>query len=542
MNARDPHHDAAAELAQVNATTQRYRNDCAAQAQALQAEIKTLEAQQEAALQAQDTALATTLAAAIDRLAPQHGEALFQSEKGVPPEDYWPELIALDDDYGDTEAPKPFPFAALGNVLGHAAQAIADTVQAPDAMAGGSVLAAAALAAQPLADVVLPHGQRKPLSLFIVTSGASGDRKNGVDDVACVEIARRSKIQSRKHHHAMEAYREELAARQKGDPEPQEPKLQTLTLSNATVEGAARLLKGQSSLGVFSAEGGEIFGGHSMKDSNRMGALPFYLKGWGGESLTIMRGGSGFSSLLGRRLSLSIMVQPLLLRQLLADPLADGQGFLARCLIAQPVTLAGQRPYLGENPADHPAVQDYAACMARLLDTAPTLYEGGDGCELNPRGLSLDAQARALWIAFYNAIEAEQADGKELADARPFASKAAEQAARIAGVITLFNDPEALEVGAQAMDGAIQIVGFYLNEHLRLMGTGKQQQTDKRLRTLLEWMQAQDTIVTTRHIAQKAPRAVRNLKTQGVASLLNELAGRGYIRPLGAGWEVRRGV
>ena len=100
------------------------------------------------------------------------------------------------------------------------------------------------------------------------------------------------------------------------------------------------------------------------------------------------------------------------------------------------------------------------------------------------------AQARALWIAFYNAIEAEQADGKELADARPFASKAAEQAARIAGVITLFNDPEALEVGAQAMDGAIQIVGFYLNEHLRLMGTGKQQQADKRLRTLLEWLQA----------------------------------------------------
>lgn len=542
MNARDPHHESAAPLAQVNATTQRYRDACAAQAQALRHDLTELDDRTARAVEAGDAALAAKTSDAAATLAAQIHDLEELATRGTPPDDYWPELIALDDDCGDTEAPKPFPFAALGDVLGHAAQAIADTVQAPDAMAGGSVLAAAALAAQPLADVVLPHGQRKPLSLFIVTSGASGDRKSGVDDVACVEIARRSKIQSRKHHHAMEAYREELAARQKGDPEPQEPKLQTLTLSNATVEGAARLLKGQSSLGVFSAEGGEIFGGHSMKDANRMGSLAFYLKSWGGESLTIMRGGSGFSSLLGRRLSLSIMVQPLLLRQLLADPLADGQGFLARCLIAQPITMAGQRPYRGENPADHPAVQDYAACMARLLDTTPTLYEGGDGCELNPRGLSLDAQARALWIAFYNAIEAEQADGKELADARPFASKAAEQAARIAGVITLFNDPEALEVGAQAMDGAIQIVGFYLNEHLRLMGTGKQQQTDKRLRTLLEWMQAQDTIVTTRHIAQKAPRAVRNLKTQGVASLLNELAGRGYIRPLGAGWEVRRGV
>ena len=456
--------------------------------------------------------------------------------------DAWPELVPLAEDCGDRAAPKAFPFAALGDVLGSAAQAIADTVQAPDAMAGGSVLAAAALAAQPLADVVLPHGQRKPLSLNIVTSGGSGDRKSAVDDAACLEIERRSKEQSRKHHHALEAYRNEQATRQKGDPEPQEPKLQALTVGNATVEGTARLLKGQCSVGVFSAEGGEVLGGHSMKDANRMGAMAFFLKAWGAESLNIMRGGAGFTSLLGRRVSMSIMVQPLLLGQLLSDPLADGQGFLARCLIAQPATLAGQRPYRGENPADHPAVQAYAQRMAQLLDTQPELWEGGDGYELKPRGLTLDLDARALWIAFYNAIEAEQAHGSELADARPFASKAAEQAARIAGVITLFNDPGALEIGEAAMDGAIEVMGFYLSEHLRLMGTGKQQQTDKRLRMLLEWLQTQDAIVTTRHIAQKAPRAVRSLKTDGVVSLLDDLAQRGYIRPLGAGWEVRHGV
>ena len=452
----------------------------------------------------------------------------------------WPELQPLPEDCGDTEAPRPFPFAALGEVLGNAAQAIAATVQAPDAMASGSVLAAAALAAQPLADVVLPHGQRKPLSLFIVTSGASGDRKSAVDDAACLEIERRSKEESRRHFHAMERYRNEQATREKGDPEPEEPKMQALTVGNATVEGAARLLKGQSSIGVFSAEGGEVLGGHSMRDSGRMAAMAFFLKGWGGESLNSMRGGAGFTSLLGRRISMSIMVQPLLLGQLLADPLADGQGFLARCLIAQPATLAGTRRYTGENPADHQAVQTYAQRMAHLLDAKPELWEGGDGYELKPRGLSLDPDARALWIAFYDAIEEEQAPGKELADARPFASKAAEQAARIAGVITLFDDPEALEIGAAAMDGAIQVTGFYLGEHLRLMGTGKQAQTDKRLRVLLEWLQVQDGIVTTRHIAQKAPRAVRNLKTQGVLALLEELARRGYVRPAGDCWEVRR--
>lgn len=456
--------------------------------------------------------------------------------------DPWPELEALPDDAGDSAAPKPFPFAALGEVLGSAAQAIADTVQAPDAMAGGSVLAAASLSAQHIADVVLPHGQRTPLSIFCVTSGASGDRKSAVDAAACVEIARRRKEQSRQHHRAMEAYHAEQGARQKGDPEPKEPVLQSLTVGNATVEGVSRLLKGQASVGVFSPEGGEVLGGHSMKEANRMGAMAFFLKAWSAESLDVMRGGAGFTSLLGRRVALHVMVQPMLLAQLLNDPLADGQGFLARCLVAQPGTLAGHRPFLGENPAQHPAVLAYAERMGQLLDTRPELWEGGDGCELNPRGLALDASARALWVAFYNVVEAEQADGRELAHARAFASKAAEQAARIAGVIALFDDPGALEVGSAAMQGAMELMNFYLTEHLRLMGTGRQEQTDHRLRTLLAWMQGQGPNVAAATVLQKCPRLVRQLKAKGINALLDELARRGYIRALGKGWEVRHGV
>jgi putative DNA primase/helicase len=456
--------------------------------------------------------------------------------------DLWPELVPLADDSGDCTPPKPFPFEALGEVLGSAAQAIAETVQAPDAMAGGSVLAAASLAVQHLADVRLPHGQVTPLSTYILSACDSGDRKSVVDAVSCGEIGRRRKEQARKHHHAMEAFRAEQGTRQKGDPEPQEPLLQSLTVGNATVEGVSRLLKNQSSVGVFSPEGGEVLGGHSMKDANRMGAMAFFLKAWSAESLDVMRGGAGFTSLLGRRVALHVMVQPILLRQLLSDPLADGQGFLARCLIAQPESLAGHRPFNGDNPAEHPAVQAYAQRMGQLLDTKAQLYEGGDGYELDPRALSLSADARALWVAFYNAIEAEQADGKELAHARAFASKAAEQAARIAGVITLFNDPGALEVGASAMDGAMEVMKFYLGEHLRLMGTGKQEQADSRLRTLLDWMQLQGHIVSNADVQQKCPRLVRKLKTKGIKLLLEELKERGYIRPIGKAWEVRHGV
>jgi len=57
-------------------------------------------------------------------------------------------------------------------------------VQVPAAMAAQSVLASAALAAQPHADAQLPTGQSRPLSLFFVTLAPSGDRKSTSDNEA----------------------------------------------------------------------------------------------------------------------------------------------------------------------------------------------------------------------------------------------------------------------------------------------------------------------------------------------------------------------
>jgi hypothetical protein len=74
---------------------------------------------------------------------------------------------------------EPFPVDALGDVLGGAARAIIDKMKCPDAIAAGSVLAAASLAIQAHADVVLPAtGRARPLSLFVTTVAASGERKS----------------------------------------------------------------------------------------------------------------------------------------------------------------------------------------------------------------------------------------------------------------------------------------------------------------------------------------------------------------------------
>jgi Protein of unknown function (DUF3987) len=86
---------------------------------------------------------------------------------------------------------EPFPIDALGDVLVPAARAIHDRVQAPLAICGQSVLAAATLAVQAHADVELPTGQRRPLTCYFLTIAATGERKTATDNEATRPIARR---------------------------------------------------------------------------------------------------------------------------------------------------------------------------------------------------------------------------------------------------------------------------------------------------------------------------------------------------------------
>ena len=449
----------------------------------------------------------------------------------------WPKLSPIPEALD--EGPGEYPFDALGPILGDAARAIAQDVQAPDSLAGGSVLAAASLAVQGLANVILPHGQRSPLSVYVITGAGSGDRKTGVDAVACKEIEEVRQQQARKYAKDMEQYAADKQGREKGDDPAIFPMPKSLTTGNATVEGISRLLKNQSHVGVFSSEGGEMLSGYSMRGEQRSAGLAFYLKAWSGESIDSLRGGDGLSVLLNRRVAMHVLVQPVLLGQLLSDPLAQGQGLLARCLIAQPETLAGHRPYRDCNPHENLHVIAFNSVIKVLLATALPLWDGGDGYELRPRDLHLSDDAKNLWIAFYNQIESQQATGSDLDGARPFASKAAEHAARVAGIITVVEDPRATFVSGAAMDGAIEIIGFYLGEHIRLTGAGRVDRHNASLRDLLSWMQDRGPLVPKKDVLQKTPRSLRNLKAAGISQLATELVTRGYIRELGNQWEVR---
>ncbi len=73
---------------------------------------------------------------------------------------------------------------ALGPKMADAAHAFQARTQAPMDICANAVLAVAGLAAQAHADVELPTGEVKPLSLFLMSIARSGERKTSTDNLA----------------------------------------------------------------------------------------------------------------------------------------------------------------------------------------------------------------------------------------------------------------------------------------------------------------------------------------------------------------------
>jgi len=145
----------------------------------------------------------------------------------------------------------------------------------------------------------------------------------------------------------------------------------------------------------------------------------------------------------------------------LADPVLRDQGLLSRTLMAWP---ALERAEV--------VLEDYDRRMTDLLEK-PRPCRDSNPRELAPRLLRLTPQARQLLIDFANEVESAQRPGQVLEPVRGFASKAAEQAARIAAVLTAYADPDAEAVEVPAVANAVSLTTWYLREAKRLLDCGK---------------------------------------------------------------------
>lgn len=333
-----------------------------------------------------------------------------------------------------------------------------------------------------------------PTSLFCLTIAQSGERKSGCDKLVMAGLRDFERDQAVEYREEMASYsiahklwttkKDRLvkeAANGNGskaieaqadlgalEPETKQPLSPKLTTSEPTLEGLIKLyLTGLPRLDLFSDEGGGFLGGHAMNSDNRLKTVAGLSSLWGGDAIDRVRAGDGATTLYGRRLAMHLMVQPVAARLLLADPVASGQGFLARFLITEPPSAIGTR-LRRTDPEVAEVAKVAASRRASEVLSHPKPLSQDDPQKLAPRALVLSANAKELLHQYAEVTERAQALGGDLESIRGFASKSAEQAARIAGVLTLWSDLNAPEVTASTMSDAIELAQFYLFEAKRL--------------------------------------------------------------------------
>jgi hypothetical protein len=309
------------------------------------------------------------------------------------------------------------------------------------------------------------------------------------------------------------------------------------TASEPTLEGLFLALQiGSPSLGLFSDEAAQFIGGHGMSADHRMKTLGGLNSLWDGSEIKRTRAGDGVYTLRGRRVALHLMAQPVAAHGLLGDPVAHGLGFLPRCLICEPASTIGAR--LSRNARrDDAAIEAFSARLTAILE-AP-MPVAADGQTLRPRRLGLSPEARALLTLFSDDAEARQARGGDLAHITGAASKIAEQACRIAAVMTLWADLDALAVSLDTMADAIETAEYYLAEASRLASTATVSAAIANAEALKKWLLEKwvHPEITLREVVQSGPGASR--ESPKARAAIGLLEAHGWLAPLERGTEVR---
>jgi len=425
----------------------------------------------------------------------------------------------------------PYPIDALPQIIRDAILNYQKYGQQPIPLISCSALANISLACQSMANVARDNLLITPVSLYFLVIAASGERKSAADhafgqairdwekraiDKLNPEVnqaralhntwlAEKNAVLAQIRHAAIESYDTAwLKAKMLilMEQEPIIPLLPMLFFEDTTQEAiTSHLANGWPSASLWSDEGGIVLAGHGMQ-SNVAKFIATLNRLWDGKAFITHRKTTKSFSVSNRRLTLSLMLQPLILQQLLDrnSGISRHSGFLARSLIAYPESSMGER-YYQEPPTSLSALKIMSERLTECLDHSLTLDI--NGCEKIPT-LHFSKEAKKSWVDFFNSIEKGLLT--QWLDVKDFASKAAENVARLSALFHLFTGKDG-SIQAETIEQATQVIEWHLLETKRLLhlssGMTRIEQDATRL---VEWLQNKKIIQTPqRRLQQLSP-------------------------------------
>ena len=418
----------------------------------------------------------------------------------------WPDPEPL---AGPDSAPIPFPMEALGPMEA-VARDIQRTVKCPPALAAASVLSAASLAAQGCYDVAFRGQDKRPLSLFILTIGRSGERKSTADQYAMIGVHRF--IKELRGKVARDRQANELS---EGEPFPVlSPEI---VANNGTMEGLTQgFLEGHPSQALMSDEAGQFLAGYSLKAENKLSGLSSLSKFWDGSPVTKKIKGTGPSSetrtVRDCRLAVHMLGQRVAIVPFLRDPMARGQGSLARFLVHEPPTTMGTRQMTIEEWNENAATANVTEFADRIEEILAKSHPRDTEGYVERPLLKLESCAVQLLVNFFNSIERKLSPTGDLSGYSDLANKVHENAARIAGVIAVMKREQL--VSEASMRSGISLANYFLAEIIRLSDLLPATEDIDKAKAIASWLKSQGGRADTRELSRRGPKSCRKRESR----------------------------
>ncbi len=267
-----------------------------------------------------------------------------------------------------------------------------------------------------------------------------------------------------------------------------------------------------------------------MSEEHRLKSAAALSRLWDGKPIDRVRAGDGCFILRGRRLSLHLLIQPRVADRFFGDETLSDQGILSIILAVHPQMMAGTRFWQELVDDNFRRFRTFRSRLSQILSEPLPITTDG----LNTRVIHLSADARRVWIEFADALERQIGPDGALAHVRGLANKAPEHAARIAAILSLFNNLTVEEIGWQVMADAVCIVQYYISEALRIKAESHVNISIRQAEKLLKWLQTSwkepNSYISLPEIYRFGPYSIRDQRT--AANVVEILVDHGWLDSL----------
>ncbi|MBN3262174.1 YfjI family protein [Pectobacterium brasiliense] len=378
-------------------------------------------------------------------------------------------------------------FEELPDVAKEAAREVQEMTQAPMPMICAAILTSISVSCQESVDVFRNKYLYGPVNIFSIVIADSGERKSAVDKLIMKPVYEFEEkkfeeyvVKKANYDHELMILGEEEKAflsklkkavkNQEDTAEikgfladlklsyPAPPTRYKYIFSDATSAAIKEYLCGAwRSIGIMSDEGGVVFDGYALNE------LPFINKLWDGSVISVERKNGTEVPIKDARLTLSLLVQLSILKKFLErkGEMAHDVGFFPRCLICKPESTQGYRQITGARISTDKLSRFHNRLTEMLNESIERNIRGERLC------LKFSPEAEKKWIEFYNITENEMQSFRSLFEFKGYASKMAENMARVAALLHCFSG-KGDEISIESVRSAHNICVWYMTQYKKI--------------------------------------------------------------------------